>query len=440
MATVTAISTKGGGGGKKSLDYICRDDKTKGKKYVTALNCSLPTAYQEFKNTREMYNKTDGIRYYHFVQSHPSGYKIEPALAHKIAVEFAERAFPGHEVVVATHTDADHIHSHFVLNAVNAETGLKYHSNKFTLQDLRQLSDDICQKYGVTTLSKPEIHKQSNGITNGEYRVAMRGESWKMALSNTIDVVMKRAKTKKQFRFYMKQCGYDVKWEDNRKYIAYTCPNKRKCRDNKLHGEKYRKENMEYEFETRRIAADVRQGVVSSGGNSASSLSARCQLESADKIEQANGTGAVRDTANTIGAVNESRDRTGAENSTLRAESNNRILSGTAGSNVGNCDFSSRGVEESNSGARLTGWEAERAIWLETERARRIQAQAKLESCQVDSDIAVSLDSIVSGVTAVASIIEDEPADDTEYVREHVDRKALAKELRKKEELGMHMG
>ena len=252
MATVTAISTKGGGGGKKSLDYICRDDKTEGKKYVTALNCSLLTAYQEFKNTREMYNKTDGVRYYHFVQSHPSGYHIAPELAHKIAVEFAERAFKGHEVVVATHTDADHIHSHFVLNAVNADTGLKYHSNKFTLQDLRQLSDEICQKYGVTTLSKPEIHKQSNGITNGEYRVAMRRESWKMDLSNTIDMVMKRAKSKKQFRFYMKQMGYDVRWEDSRKYITYTCPNGRRCRDNKLHEAKYRKENMEYEFEIRR--------------------------------------------------------------------------------------------------------------------------------------------------------------------------------------------
>ena len=252
MATVTAISTKGGGGGKKSLDYICRNDKTEGKKYVTALNCSLPTAYQEFKNTREMYDKTDGIKYYHFVQSHPSGYNIAPELAHKIAVEFAERAFPGNEVVIATHTDADHIHSHFVLNAVNAETGLKYHSNKFTLQDLRQLSDVICQKYGMTTLIKPELHKQSNGVTNGEYRVAMRGESWKMALSNTIDAVMKRAKSKKQFRFYMKQCGYEVRWEDSRKYITYTCPNGRKCRDNKLHEAKYRKENMEYEFEIRR--------------------------------------------------------------------------------------------------------------------------------------------------------------------------------------------
>ena len=37
-------------------------------------------------------------------------------------------------------------------------------------------------------------------------------------------------------------------------------------------------------------------------------------------------------------------------------------------------------------------------------------------------------------------MIEDEPADDPEYAREHVDRKALAKEIRKKEDLGMHMG
>ena len=197
MATVTAISTKGGGGGKASLKYICRNDKTENQKYVTALNCSLPTAYQEFKNTREMYGKTGGIRYYHFVQSHPSGYNIEPALAHKIAVEFAEQAFKGHECVVATHTDAEHIHSHFILNAVNSETGLKYHSNKFTLNDLRQLSDEICQKYGVTTLKKPELGKQTNGITAGEYRSAKKGESWKIDLINTIDVVMRRAKSKK---------------------------------------------------------------------------------------------------------------------------------------------------------------------------------------------------------------------------------------------------
>ena len=434
--------TQTAGGMRNVLNYVSRKEKTvsEDKRFVTGVNCSPETALDEMTATKNLYHKPDGRLNYHLVQSFPSGYEIEPELAHKIAVEFAERAFPGHEVVVATHTDVDHIHSHFILNAVNAETGLKYHSNKFTLQDLRQLSDEICQKYGVTTLSKPEIHKQSNGITNGEYRVAMRGESWKMNLINTIDAVMKRAKSKKQFRFYMKQCGYDVKWEDSRKYITYTCPNGRRCRDNKLHGDKYRKENMEYEFKTRRIAADVRQGIVGSGGHSANSGGARFQLESADRIEPTNVTGAVGNTANAVGVGDESRDRTGAENSPFRAERYNSNLSGVTESGSGTIRNSNGSTGGSNSGPVITGWEAERAIWLETERARRVQAQAQIESCQVDSDLAVSLDSIVGGVTTVATLIDDEPADDTEYAREHIDSKALAEEREWKEAHGIHMG
>jgi len=434
--------TQTAGGMKNVLNYVSRKEKTvsEDKRFVSGVNCSPETALDEMAATKNLYHKTDGRLYYHLVQSFPSGYEIEPELAHKIAVELAEKAFNKYEVVVATHIDREHIHSHFVFNSVSFEDGKKYHSNKESIEQLMKLSDEICQHYGVHVLDTPKKKMNRDYLSDSEYRLAKRGESFKWELMNVINQVMKQAKTKKQFCYLMKQQGYGVRWEDNRKYITYTCPNKRKCRDNKLHGEKYRKENMEYEFETRRIAADVRQGVVSSGGNSASSLSARCQLESADKIEQANGTGAVRDTANTIGAVNESRDRTGAENSTLRAESNNRILSGTAESNVGKHDVSCRAVEESNSGSVITGWEAERGIWFEAERARRIQAQAKIESSQVDSDLAVSLDSFVGGVATLASIIEDEPADDTEYAREHVDSKALAEERERKEAHGIHMG
>ena len=257
---------------------------------------------------------------------------------------------------------------------------------------------------------------------------------------NVINQVMKQAKSKKQFCYLMKQQGYDVRWEDNRKYITYTCPNGRRCRDNKLHGDKYRKENMEYEFKARRIAADVRQGIVGSVRHSADSVSARLQLESADRIEQADVAGAAGDTYQTLGTGDESRNGTGAENSTLRAESNHRNLSGTAESGSGTVGNSGGSTGESNSKLVITGWEAERGIWLEAERARRVQAQAQLESSQVDSDITVGIDSIIGSVTAVASIIEDEPVDDTEYAREHIDSKALAEERERKEALGIHMG
>lgn len=289
-------------------------------------------------------------------------------------------------------------------------------------------------------LDTPKKKMNKDYLSDSEYRSAKRGESFKWEMMNVINQVMKQAKTKKQFCYLMKQQGYDVRWEDNRKYITYTCPNGRRCRDNKLHGERYRKENMEYEFKTRRIAADVRQGIVGSGGHSADSGSARFQLESADRIEQADVAGAAGNTHQTLGAGDESGYRTGAENSTLRAERYHSDLSRAAVSNVGNRDFSSRAVEGSNSRPVITGWEVERRIWLETESARRIQAQAQIKSSQVDSDLAVGIDSIVGGVATMASMIEDEPAEDTEYAREHIDSKALAEERERKEALGIHMG
>ena len=434
--------TQTAGGMRNVLNYVSRKEKTvsEDKRFVTGINCAPETALDEMTATKNLYHKTDGRLYYHLVQSFPSGYEIEPELAHKIAVELAEKAFGKYECIVATHIDREHIHSHLVLNSVSFEDGKKYHSNKESVEQLMKLSDEICQRYGVHVLDAPKKKMNKDFLSDSEYRSAKRGESFKWELMNVINQVMKQAKTRKQFCYMMKQQGYNVRWEDNRKYITYTCPNGRRCRDNKLHGERYRKENMEYEFETRRIAADVRQGIVGSGGHSTNSGGARFQLESADRIEQADVAGAAGNTHQTLGAGDESRNRTGAENSPFRAERYHSELSGVAGSNVGNCVFSSRAVEESNSGPVITGWETERGIWIEAERARRIQAQAQIKSSQVDSDLAVGIDSIVGGVTAVASLIEEEPADDTEYAREHIDSKALAEEREWKEALGIHMG
>lgn len=56
--------------------------------------------------------------------------------------------------------------------------------------------------------------------------------------------------------------AYSVRWTDERKYITYTTPEGFKCRDNKLHEEKYLKENMEYEF---RIRKEITEGARRAG-------------------------------------------------------------------------------------------------------------------------------------------------------------------------------
>ena len=417
MATVTAISTKGGGGGKATLEYICRDDKTDNQKYVTALNCSLPTVYQEFKNTREMYGKTGGIKYYHFVQSHPSGYEIQPELAHRIAVEFAEKAFKGYECVVATHIDAEHIHSHIVFNSVNADTGMKYHSNKFTLNDIRNISDEICQKYGVQTLEKPVVNQRTDGITTGEYRSAMKGESWKIDLINVIDEVMKQVKTQKQFCFLMRQRGYGVRWEDSRKYITYTCPNGKRCRDNRLHEPRYSKEMMCNEFKIREdeIGFKVQSG--RSDEHTAGDLCSRQQLESCDSpayvTHPSGGTGQRE---------GESDYDSGADELSL-GKSTGDIQSGEIGvqthsaNNSGADNELSDELNQSIGEVIITGWETERGILFEAERIRRTQYETQSQADWDSYSDTIGTADIVDSVASIASIIDNAPTDSEELER-----------------------
>ena len=63
-----------------------------------------------------------------------------------------------------------------------------------------------------------------------------------------IDECMRCAGSREEFLILLRSEGYDATWTDSRKNITYTTLDGRKCRDSKLHIEKYLKENMEAEF------------------------------------------------------------------------------------------------------------------------------------------------------------------------------------------------
>lgn len=219
-----------------------------GVKLVSGQNCIPNSAYSEFMATKNQYNKANGVFFKQYVQSFKPN-TATPEIIHQIGIETA-KYFYGFEVVVATHIDRDHWHNHFVVNSVNCETGLKIQINEKSLEELRNYSDKICQQFGIETL-KPYQKPNQKSMNTREYRAAEKGQSWKFALMAMIDRAMKHCRTKDEFLKYMKRYGYDVKWQDNYKYITYTCPNNMKCRDIRLHEGKYRKENMELEFRLR---------------------------------------------------------------------------------------------------------------------------------------------------------------------------------------------
>ena len=345
--------------------YVMQEKKTtwEGGSLVSGINCQPQSVYDDFLNTKLLYHKDGGVMFYHMVQSFPKGKMIDPRQAHEAARRLAEY-FEGCEVLVCTHVDREHIHSHCVINSVNFETGKKLHMAKEQLQELMRRNDAICQEMGLPVFDVPT--QQARGMGGAEYHTALKGQSWKLRLMNTIDACMKYAADKDAFVSLMASEGYQVRWESTRKYITYTTPDGLKCRDNKLHEEKYCKEAMEHEFRIRTelIQRKFHRAEETDGGieadesaeqraaaNSAADPAHCDPVRSAAGDEQADGAGR----RNKLGAGGNSKDPAGTEN----------VRRPDAGAAVAHGDAEIADRDEQTAG---TGWEPEREVFLQVDR------------------------------------------------------------------------
>ena len=345
--------------------YVMQERKTAWEDgpLVSGINCQPQSVYDDFLNTKFLYHKDGGMMFYHMVQSFPKGEAVDPRQAHEAARRLA-KYFDGCEVLVCTHVDREHIHSHCVINSVNFETGKKLHMAKEQLQELMRRNDAICQEMGLPVFEPTT--QQARGMSGAEYHTALKGQSWKLRLMNTIDACMKYAADKDAFVSLMASEGYAVRWESGRKYITYTTPDGLKCRDSKLHEEKYCKEAMEHEFRIRtelvkrklRRAAEIDGGIETD--ESAEQRTAGCATANpahCDPVRPAAGDeqtgGAGR--RNKLGAGGNSEDP-------ARIENTHRPDAGAAVSG-GDAEIADR--DEQTAG---TGWEPEREVFLQVDR------------------------------------------------------------------------
>ena len=330
---------------------------------VSGINCQPQSVYDDFLNTKLLYHKDGGVMFYHMVQSFPKGAAVDPRQAHEAARRLAEY-FDGCEVLVCTHVDREHIHSHCVINSVNFETGKKLHMAKEQIQELMRRNDAICLEMGLPVFDVPT--QQARGMSGAEYHTALKGQSWKLRLMNTIDECMKYAVDKDSFVSLMTSEGYTVRWEGTRKYITYTTPDGMRCRDSKLHEEKYCKEVMEHEFRIRAklVQRKLRRAAETDGGieadESAEQRAAGCAaadpahrdpVRSAAGDEQTGGAGR----RNKLGAGGNPEDPAGAKNA--RRPDTGAAVSG------GDAEIADR--DEQTAG---TGWESEREVFLQVDR------------------------------------------------------------------------
>lgn len=380
MAVVTFVKYKSGKNATPSalkgvIDYCNQPYKTQVEEQIYSISgkdCNGEFAFREFMATKKLYSKSDGVMFYHYVQSFSPEENITPEEAKKIGLELAKE-FDGFEVLVATHIDREHIHSHLIINSVNFDTGYKLRQNPNSLQKLRNKSDEICIQFSKTVLpkyQKPPI----KGLCTREYRVAEKGQSWKFQLMNAIDKAMNQSGSREDFEKQMQNFGYELLWTDTRKYITFTCPNKMKCRDIKLHDQKYLKENLEYEFRFRenvlggQAQTEQRNGDIKDGERTISPDRLCTQRSAAEQLNDL--------------AQRSWRVPTGALQSNFTAgdlEGSRQMVSGYTGNRSGlygkngaeSADGESEkssidaGSSQSNAGEFVTGWEKSRGIYFE---------------------------------------------------------------------------
>ena len=420
---------------KSVMRYVSQLGKTlwDGQQLVSGIGCQPETAFDEFLSTKLLHHKDGGVQFYHMVQSFPKGADVDPRAVHEAARQLAGY-FEGCEVLVCTHTDREHIHSHCIINSVNFETGKKVHMADEQIQELRVRNDEICEELGLPKFQRDE-QKCSRGMSNAEYYTADRGESWKFELMRVIDECMRCAGSREEFLILLRSEGYDATWTDSRKNITYTTPDGRKCRDSKLHIEKYLKENMEAEF-----------GYRTENDNTGNVGAA----------QKADGRGATAGTQRDSHGAELERDAQNAARSVSAADAAGRGLENAPDAG-GRTDRIERDAGEYRK-IRETGWEPEREVFFrlqgadrdyeerpdrDSEQYEETAFRCGTGSTEDNSPLRVDLgcgSDLLRGAVhlgrAVEQLTDAAPPCDAAALPSHIDRKRRKKLQQKKNALG----
>jgi hypothetical protein len=402
------------------MEYTKREAKTlwQGQPLVSGINCRPESVYDDFLSTKLLYHKDDKILFFHMVQSFPKGANVNPGTAHAAAMELG-KYFDGREVLVCTHTDRGHVHSHFIINSVSLEDGRKLHISEPELDELRQRNDQVCEIFGLPVFQKGQKKKKVKSMSTAEYHAAARGESWKFKLMGDIDECMRYAGTREEFITLMRTEGYDVRWQDSRKSITYTIPGGMKCRDDRLHDERYLKEAMEREF---RIRARIVHGGIEAAESSAGFDDA-ARADSANSAGAASDAGGVDRTDEYVGLDGAPRGRAGGPRTGAFPEAENVPDPGAdrgAGTGCGG-----------SAGDDATGWEAERTAYF-APAAASAHSTSQPGVPADPGDLAGALGNVAQLGHALERNQDDVPVKDAATSAPQTDHKILSKERRKK--------
>ncbi len=121
-----------------------------------------------------------------------------------------------YQVLVATHFNTGTYHNHFVVNSVGLWDGRKFNCGKRAYYQFRQLSDDLCKEYQLSTIKNPK-GKTPRSI----YFAEKRGEPTKYNLMReALDAALKVSVDGNDLRKALREQGYELDANPAHKYAT----------------------------------------------------------------------------------------------------------------------------------------------------------------------------------------------------------------------------
>lgn len=203
------------------INYGKNGDKTDNGILVSSINCSVQTAYEERSLTKKFFHKENKTLGYHIVQSF-KGDEVTPEKANQIGKELAQELWGDtFQVVICTHINKENVHNHMILNSVSFVDGKKYHNSNEEIALMRDTSDRLCLKYGLSIV-ETEKAKQEKVFRDKRIDNFNHSNEKMQKIRNDIDEVIKSVKKYSDFKFVLNAKGYEI--YDKGKYFTVKSP------------------------------------------------------------------------------------------------------------------------------------------------------------------------------------------------------------------------
>lgn len=258
--------------------------------FIDGINCDPFSFSDECNEIDKRYNikqTRNSIKTHHYILSFdPEDINngLTGERAQKLGIEFAQEHFPGHKIMVCTHTDghngSNNIHCHIVIHSVRFcdverkpymtkscewKEGKKHWASKSFLEYIKKSVMDLCEREGFEQVDL--LTPARNKIIDREYRAKQKGqkkldkenqkvresgleprkekyETIKGCIRNAVNEAIEKSDSFNEFRNIMQE-QYRIKVKITRGKISYLPPKRDKYIRGRMLGTDYEIDSIE---------------------------------------------------------------------------------------------------------------------------------------------------------------------------------------------------